>query len=111
MQLGQVFGLFFLPGGHPRLLRVSGSSTGLDLGMMTLSGVDSVSDSVGAEAAMGTSGSSTGKGGEGSRRSLPSGMTGVLGKSSHSEVAGNVIGQGSATFLAERAMITTYFYM
>ena len=57
MQLGQVFGLFFLPRGRPRPRRSSGSPRGSDLGTMTASGGGSGSGSSGKETVTGTSGS------------------------------------------------------
>ena len=47
MQLGQVFGLFFLPGGRPRPRRDSGSLQVSVFGIMTASGRDSGSGSTG----------------------------------------------------------------
>ena len=55
MQLGQVLGLFFLPGGRPRLLLVSDTSAGSDLGIMISSGTDSVVDSMGTDIEVGIS--------------------------------------------------------
>ena len=93
MQLGQVLGLFFLPGGRLRLLLVFDTSAGSDLRITISSGTDSVVDSMGTDIEVGTScGNSAGEEAEGSETSCPSMMNGVLGISSRGEVVGKVIG-------------------
>ena len=93
MQLGQVFGLFLLPGGRPRLLLVFDTSIGSDLGIAVSVTIGSEGSSIGTDAVVGTpDGLSVDIGTEVSGKSLPSTTVGIIGRSSRGEVASNVIG-------------------
>ena len=83
MQLGQVFGLFLLPGGRPRLLLLSGTSIGSDLGIPCSVTIGSEGSSIGTDSAVGIpEGPSAGKGAEVSNKSFPSTTVGIKGRSS-----------------------------